>query len=206
MVQLMPKPAQPTLNGQHIRLEPLDETHREGLRAACDADIEVWSALYPIPMQGLHLDDWWRRVMHERDAGTLAPMIGLVGDRVAGCSCFYLDPANRRVEIGNTYWAPAHRGSGVNPEAKMLMLAHAFAPGGLYPDGANVVQFKVDAINTRSRAAVTKLGAHLDGIVRHDRITWTGRVRDTCVFSILAEEWPMVRDKLEARLIALASP
>jgi hypothetical protein len=102
MVQLMPKPAQPTLNGQHIRLEPLDETHREGLRAACDADIEVWSALYPIPMQGLHLDDWWRRVMHERDAGTLAPMIGLVGDRVAGCSCFYLDPANRRVEIGNT--------------------------------------------------------------------------------------------------------
>lgn len=194
----------PVLEGRFVRLEPLAEAHREPLRTACDADQEVWTALYPSAMQGAHLDAWWTRIIDETAAGKVQPYAGFAGREVVGCSLFFLDPANRRVEIGNTYWRPEARGSAVNPEAKMLMLAHAFAPGGLYEAGALVVQFKVDAINARSRAAVTKLGAHLDGILRHDRITWTGRVRDTCVFSILAEEWPMVRDKLEARLTALA--
>lgn len=195
----------PILNGRFVRLEPLAEAHREPLRAACDADLEIWSALYPTSMQRGHLDAWWRRIDGETAAGRVTPYAGISRGQVVGCSLFYLDPANRRVEIGNTYWRPDARGGGVNPEAKMLMLAHAFTPGGLYPEGAHVVQFKVDALNTRSRAAVARIGAHLDGVLRRDRITWTGRVRDTCVFSILAEEWPMVRDKLEARLMALAT-
>lgn len=194
----------PVLIGRHVRLEPLAEAHREGLRAACDADKDIWTALYPIPMNGEHLDVWWTRVERERAAGTMEPMVAVVGGEVVGCSCFYIDAANKRVEIGNTYWRTDMRGGALNPEAKRLMLAHAFE-GNLIEGGANVVQFKVDAINARSRAAVSKLGAHLDGVIRHDRITWTGRVRDTCVFSILAEEWPMVRDKLEARLVALAT-
>ena len=86
----------------------------------------------------------------------------------------------------------------------------AVSAGCLSADGHRVTavdtsQFKVDAINARSRAAVAKLGARLDGIIRNDRIVWTGRQRDTCVFSILAGEWPMVRDKLEARLMAVMS-
>jgi len=186
-----------------VRLEPLAEAHREPLRAACDADPDVWAALYPVPMNGAHLDVWWRSIDRKQAAGAMTAYVGLAGDDVVGCSTFVLDPANRRVEIGNTYWRPDVRGGGVNPESKLLMLEHAFAPGGLYESGAVVVQFKVDAINTRSRAAVAKLGAHLDGIIRHDRIVWTGRLRDTCVFSILSEEWPMVRDKLEARLMAV---
>jgi RimJ/RimL family protein N-acetyltransferase len=198
----MSSPA-PVLEGRFVRLEPLTEAHREPLRAACDADPDVWAALYPFPMNGEHLDVWWRRMEREQAAGTMQAYVGIAGGAVVGCSTFVLDPANRRAEIGNTYWRPEARGGAVNPESKMLMLAHAFAAGGLFETGAGVVQFKVDAINTRSRAAVSKLGAHLDGILRHDRIVWTGRLRDTCVFSILAEEWPMVRDKLEARLMAV---
>jgi len=193
------------LAGQHVRLEPLAETHREPLRAACDADPDIWAALYPFPMNGPHLDEWWRKLEADRTRNLRDGYAVIAHDEVVGCSLYMLDEANRRVEIGNTYYRPDVRGGGVNPEAKLLMLTHAFTPGGLYAEGANVVQLRVDALNTRSRAAVTKLGAHLDGIVRHDRITWTGRVRDTCVFSILAEEWPMVRDKLEARLIALGA-
>jgi len=196
----------PVLEGRFVRLEPLASIHREALRAACAVDAEIWTALYPISMAGEHFDVWWERILRETTEGRLLAYLGVAGGEVVGCSLFFLDPPNRRVEIGNTYWRPEARGGGVNPEAKMLMLAHAFAPKGLYEAGALVVQFKVDAINARSRAAVAKLGAHLDGIVRHDRITWTGRVRDTCIFSILAEEWPMVRDKLEARLMALAAP
>ncbi len=196
--------AAPTLSGRFIRLEPLAEAHREGLRAACDADPDIWASHYPFPMNGPHLDDWWARLDKDAARGLRAGYAVIALDQVVGCSLYIMDAANRRAEIGNTYYRPDARGGAVNPEAKMLMLAHAFAPGGLYAEGAHVVQFKVDNLNARSRAAVAKLGAHLDGVLRHDRITWTGRVRDTCVFSILAEEWPMVRDKLEARLQALA--
>ena len=195
----------PVLEGRFVRLEPLAEAHREPLRAACDADPDVWAALYPFPMNGEHLDTWWRRIEREQASGTMQAYVGIAGGEVVGCSTFVLDRPNRRVEIGNTYWRPEARGGAVNPESKMLMLGQAFAPGGVYETGAAVVQFKVDAINARSRAAVAKLGARLDGIIRHDRIVWTGRQRDTCVFSILAGEWPMVRDKLEARLMAVMS-
>ena len=191
------------LQGRFVRLEPLSEVHREGLRAACNADPEIWAALYPFPMNGPHLETWWARFERDSADGLLCAYAGVVGETVIGCSCYVLDPANRRVEIGNTYWRPDMRGGAVNPEAKRLMLAHAFDPGGLYQAGADVVQFRVDALNMRSRAAVMKLGAHLDGILRQDRITWTGRVRDTCVFSVLREEWMMVRDKLDARLSAM---
>jgi len=102
------------------------------------------------------------------------------------------------VEIGGTYYGPDLRGGAVSPAAKRLLLANAFE------SGARRVQFKVDAINARSRAAVLKLGAIQEGILRQERVTWTGRVRDTVVFSILADEWPAVRDRLDARLATFA--
>ena len=86
----------------------------------------------------------------------------------------------------------------MNPASKRLMMAHAFE------SGARRVQYKVDAINARSRAAVLKLGATQEGILRQDRVTWTGRIRDTVVFSILADEWPAVRERLDARLAGSA--
>jgi RimJ/RimL family protein N-acetyltransferase len=105
-----------------------------------------------------------------------------------------VDPANQALEIGGTYYHPEVRGGPVNPAAKRLLLGHAFDAG------ARRVQFKVDALNARSRAAVAKLGAVQEGILRQDRMTWTGRVRDTVCFSILSTEWPEVRDRLEQRL------
>ena len=107
-----------------------------------------------------------------------------------------VDQHHNTVEIGSTYYDPTMRGREVNPSAKRLLLAHAFEAG------AQRVQFRVDAINARSRAAVLKLGAVQEGILRHDKVTWTGRIRDTVHFSILAEEWPAVRDRLDARIAA----
>src|SRR5204863_8898567 len=103
-------------------------------------------------------------------------------------------------EIGATYYGPERRGGAVSPAAKRLLLANAFE------SGARRVQCKVDAINARSRAAVTKLGAVQEGILRQDRVTWTGRIRNTVVFSILADEWPGVRQRLDERLALLPSP
>jgi RimJ/RimL family protein N-acetyltransferase len=183
------------LENRHVRLEPMGEAHREDLRAACNADPATWTALYPYSMAGEHFDPTWARMQGDIDAGRTIALAVMVGGRCCGISCFSgIDAASASVEIGGTYYRPDLRGGAVNPAAKRLMLAHAFA------SGARRVQFKVDAINARSRAAVLKLGAAQEGILRQDRVTWTGRVRDTVVFSVLAEEWPAVRDGLDARL------
>jgi RimJ/RimL family protein N-acetyltransferase len=189
----------PVLENRFVRLEPLAERHRDDLRAACDADAEVWTALYPFSWAGEHFAPTWDRGMRDRDAGTYLPYAVVVDGRCVGMSAYITpDAANAAVEIGGTYYRPQIRGGPVNPAAKRLLLAHAFA------SGARRVWFKVDAINARSRAAVTKLGAVQEGILRQDRVTWTGRIRDTVVFSILADEWPAVRDRLDTRLAACA--
>lgn len=186
----------PALDGRFIRLEPLADGHREGLRAACAADPDIWATLYPYSMIGEHFDVFWDGAMARAAKGALLPYAVMRDGRCVGISCYFPDPPNRTVEIGGTYFHPNVRGGPVNPEAKRLMMAHAF------DGGAIRVGFKVDALNARSRAAVLKLGARQDGILRAERITWTGRVRDTVVFSVLAEEWPPIRDRLDARLAA----
>ena len=186
------------LSGRFARLEPLAEAHREPLRAAAAADPDIWS-VYPVSLYGEHFDPWWAKVAADRDRGAWLPFAVLAGDELVGMSCFIApDSANGSVEIGSTYYLPELRGGAVNPQAKRLLLAHAFDAG------ARRVAFRVDALNVRSRAAVLKLGAVQEGIMRQDRVTWTGRVRDTVVFSILAEEWPAVRERLDARLADFA--
>jgi RimJ/RimL family protein N-acetyltransferase len=183
------------LVGRFVRLEPLAEVHREPLRAACEADRAIWD-IYPYSMAGEGFDPYWARSMTRMAAGE-AVIFAILRDGVlVGVSGFGPDKANATTDIGGTYLHPHVRGGPVNPEAKRLMLAHAFEAG------ARRVQFKVDAMNTRSAAAMRKLGAHQDGVLRRDQVTWTGRVRDTIVFSILADEWPAVRDGLDARLAA----
>jgi RimJ/RimL family protein N-acetyltransferase len=116
---------------------------------------------------------------------------------VIGMSSFYTGLANQGgVEIGSTFLRPDVRGGVVNAEAKLLMLQHAFDGGALR------VQFRVDTRNLRSQAAVAKLGAVREGILRRDRLTWTGYVRDTVYFSILSDEWPVAKERLEARLLS----
>jgi RimJ/RimL family protein N-acetyltransferase len=178
-----------------VRLEPIGEQHREDLRGACDADSETWTRLYPFSWAGEHFDPTWAKLMDDVAAERTIAFAVVADGRCRGISCYSaIDPANAAVEIGGTYYAPDWRGGAVNPAAKRLLLGHAFE------SGARRVQFRVDAINARSRAAVLKLGAMQEGVLRQDRVTWTGRIRDTVIFSVLAQEWPAVRAKLDARL------
>jgi RimJ/RimL family protein N-acetyltransferase len=187
------------LENAFVRLEPMAEAHREGLRAACNADQRIWTDLYPFSWANEHFEPTWAKLMVDQAKGNTQPYAVLVGGEVAGITTFYaIEPANSAVAVGGTYYRPEARGGAVNPAAKRLMMGHAFGAG------ARRVVYHVDALNARSRAAVTKLGAVQEGIMRQDRLTWTGRVRDTVVFSVLADEWPAVRARLDVRLAVFA--
>jgi RimJ/RimL family protein N-acetyltransferase len=190
------KPA--VLEDRFVRLEPMAERHREGLRAACEADPQTWVDLYPYSMLGEAFDAIWAQQFASPGPAWI-PFAVVTGGRCMGQTSYLaIDPANASVEIGGTYYHPDVRGGPVNPAAKRLLLDHAFEAG------ARRVQFKVDAVNARSRAAVARLGAVQEGILRQDRLCWTGRIRDTVIFSILADEWPEVRDRLDERLAQFA--
>ena len=194
-MQLEPK----VLENRFLRLEPMGETHREDLRAACDADPATWNDLYPYSMAGEHFDPMWDRMNRDVAAGRTIAHAVMVHGRCQGITCYSgIDTANAVVEVGGTYYSPELRGGAVNPASKRLMLGHAF------DCGVRRLVFRVDAINARSRAAVLKLGATQEGILRQDRVTWTGRIRDTVIFSVLADEWPAARERLDARLAAFA--
>lgn len=189
---------EPTLlENRFVRLEPLGGPHREDLRAACQADPATWTDLYPYSMLGEAFDGAWARMERDAAARRLIPFAVVAAGGCRGMTCYSApDAANAVVEIGGTYYAPDVRGGAINPAAKRLMLGHAFDAG------CRRAVFRVDAINARSRAAVGKLGAVQEGVLRQDRVCWTGRIRDTVIFSILADEWPAVRDRLDARLAA----
>ena len=185
------------LENRHVRLEPFAEAHKAGLRAACDADPKTWNELYPYTMLGEGFDTQWARLAREAEAGTVIPFAVVVDGVCRGMTTLMaIDRIHGTVEIGGTYYDPAVRGGAVNPSCKRLLMAHAFE------SGAMRVQYCVDAINARSRAAVLKLGATQEGILRKHRKCWTGRIRDTVVFSITDDEWPAVRDRLDARIAA----
>ncbi|WP_336981267.1 GNAT family protein [Altererythrobacter fulvus] len=176
----------PLADGE-LRLEPLSEQHREGLRAATAADGEIW-AIYPTNYAGAAFDPQFdsllaappqRRVYAIILDGQLAGMTAWIERGAPGWA----------VEIGNSFIAPELRGTGLNGRIKRLMLGHAFACG------IRRVEFRVDVRNARSQAAVLKLGARKEGVLRAERITWNGHVRDTAVFSILSDEWSERTDR-----------
>ncbi len=177
-----------------VALEPMAERHREALRAAANADAEIWS-IYPYSMAGEHFDGFWARLMERQAAGDRMPFAVCLDGECVGISNYYtIEPHARAVEIGGTYYRPDVRGGILNPAAKYLLIGHAFACG------ARRVAFRVDSINARSCAAVLKLGAVQEGLLRDNFVTWTGRVRSTVVFSILRGEWPAVEARLLERL------
>lgn len=187
------------LENRFVRLEPLEDRHREPLRLACDADPDLWPALYYQSFGGEHFDTGWATLRTQQAGGTRLPFAVIRDGELVGMSSYIdIQPANRAVEIGTTYYRPDARGGAVNPAAKRLLLDHAFACG------VDRVAFKVDDRNQRSQAAMTKLGAVREGVLRHDLITWTGHVRSSVVFSVLAQDWPAIRARLDARLAALA--
>jgi RimJ/RimL family protein N-acetyltransferase len=167
------------LQDGEVRLVPLAEGHLEPLRAACAEDREIWE-IYPHSMLGAHFDT---AIANRRAAGHII-FAACLGDEVVGISSYLrIDAANGVLEIGGTYIAPRMRGTGYNRTMKKLMIEHAFACG------FERIVFLVDERNARSQAAVLKLGATREGLLRRDRVTWTGHLRNSCVFGLLREEW-----------------
>jgi RimJ/RimL family protein N-acetyltransferase len=189
-----------TMTGRFVRLEPLTPAHKDDLRRTLDCDPETWALL---SLNGQDdFESWWTEATDQMAAGTRIPFAvrNLASGEVIGTTSFLsFRPEHRGVEIGWTFYRPDARAGATNPECKLLLLQAAFEAG------ASRVEFSVDARNARSQAAVLKLGAVREGVLRRHKITWTGYARDTVVFSILAEEWPAVRRGLESRLAAAAA-
>jgi RimJ/RimL family protein N-acetyltransferase len=163
-----------------LRLEPLEQAHREPLRQACAEDPDVWQ-IYPMSFFGGQFDASFDTCFAQ---GNSFPFAILASDCLVGMSSYLnVDVPNHGLEIGRTYISPAVRGTGFNARVKQLMLDRAFA------SGFERVEFRIDTRNERSMAAVEKLGAMREGTLRRNRVTWTGHVRDTAVYSILAREW-----------------
>jgi RimJ/RimL family protein N-acetyltransferase len=163
-----------------VRLEPLADAHRKALKAACAEDLEIWP-IYATSFDPEHFDASFDLIMSLKRWRRFAIFSG---ERLVGISCFIgIDEQRGALEIGNTYYVPDMRGTGLNRTVKDLMIRRAV------DCGIRRIEFKVDSRNARSQAAMAKLGAVREGVIRADRITWTGHVRDTVLFSILAEEW-----------------
>jgi RimJ/RimL family protein N-acetyltransferase len=188
----------PVLAGRWVRLEPLAEEHREGLRAAADDD-RVWEFML-VNGRGPAFDRVFDDALTQRAEGkrlSYAVRWLATGELIGGTSYIDPTPQHGRVEIGWTWYRPTLWAGPVNPECKLLLLAHAFETLGL-----NRVQLVTDLLNARSQAAIAKLGATREGVLRAHMITRGGRIRDTVVFGITAPEWPAVKDRLLARLAA----
>jgi N-acetyltransferase len=188
------------LQGQHIRLEPYTEANRAEVQASLDCDADAW-LLFAASGQGEHFATWWANIQKATAAGTwMAFAICRLSDqRVVGTSSYLnIKPERQCAEIGGTFLHPDVRESAVNPEAKLLMLRHALACG------ARRVELLTDLRNVRSQAAIAKLGAVREGVLRRDRITWTGHIRDSVIFSVTDLDWPGVEQSLQARLARLA--
>ncbi len=187
----------PTLTGARARLEQLSPDHADDLGAAVAAD-ELWRAWYTtIPSPEGMVAEIERRLGLQRE-GRMAPWAIVDGGsgRAVGMTTYLnLDAANRRLEIGSTWLGVAAQGTGINPEAKRMLLARAFDDLGCI-----AVEFRTHWHNRQSRAAIERLGAKQDGVLRRHMVLANGTVRDTVVYSVTDDEWPAVRAGLDARL------
>jgi len=169
------------MSGDACRAEPFADHHRDALRSACAEDPDIW-AIYA---NNFGPDGFDASIQSYVGNPRNRTFVLFDGDELAGMASFIgLDDARQTVEIGGTYYRPALRGTGLNRRIKDVMLARAFERG------IRRVEFRVDARNARSQAAMAKLGATREGVLRADRITWTGHIRDTVLYSILQGEWP----------------
>lgn len=168
------------MTGSGCRAELFSETYREALRNACAEDREIWQ-LYSNNFGPEGFDESLDRYLSN---GANRTFVLFEGDELAGMSSYLgIDWARQVLEIGGTYYRPKFRGTGFNARAKDMMLRRAF------DRGIRRVEFRVDRRNGRSQAAMKKLGAVREGLLRSDRITWTGHVRDTVLFAILRDEY-----------------
>ena len=186
------------LEDRFVRLEPFEDGLKAEVRAALDCDSEAWDIMVA-PAYGAHFEAWWTAALAAMQAGTrIAYAVRRLSDGVVvgTTSVYEINPAYHRCEIGSTFYRPQARGGAINPACKRLLLGHAF------DTGAVRVEIITDAVNAQSQAAILKLGAKAEGVLRKHKITWTGRARDTAMFAVIDDDWPEVRDGLDRRLAA----
>ena len=192
----MPWPDPITLRGQHARLEPLSHQHREGLAAAVkDGELStIWYTAIPTPENMAKEID---RRLGLQTAGSMLPFTVFdAGGNIVGMTTYMnIDAANRRVEIGSTWYGKSAQRGPLNTQCKILLLTHAFETLNCI-----AVEFRTHFFNHQSRRAIERLGAKQDGILRSHQVTPNGTLRDTVVYSITAAEWPTVRTHLNYQL------
>lgn len=186
----------PRLGGRHVALEPLALEHVDGLRLALEGDAlsRLWYTNVP---KAADVDAWVRMALDKQAQGLEAPFVVRdAGGQVAGSTRFYdMDPSVPKLSIGYTWYAPRVQRTGLNTGAKLLLLTHAFEIL-----GCAAVYLETSWFNHASRAAIARLGAKQDGILRNHRRHADGTMRDTVVFSILGNEWPGVKSNLTYKL------
>ena len=190
------KPTQ--LEGHGVRLEPLAESHRDGLARAA-ADGKLWELFYTFIPKPEDTERYIADALKGRDDGHMLPWVvrELTSNEVIGTTRYHdIVVAIDRVEIGYTWYASRWQRTHVNTACKLLLLTHAFESV-----GCQVVGLQTDNFNFRSQAAIAALGAKKDGVIRHNKARKDGTVRDTVQFSILLHEWPDVKRHLAARLV-----
>jgi N-acetyltransferase len=188
---------EPVLTGSAVILEPL-QTHHEAALLAAAADGELWNLKFTVVPNAGSITRYIEHAIAGRNEGKVMPfaIVRRADQRVVGSTRFWkIDRVNRKLEIGHTWLAASTQRTAVNTEAKYLLLRHAF-------DVMNCVrvQFTTDELNEKSRAAILRIGAQQEGIVRHERIMPDGRKRNSVRFSIIDSEWPAVRAALELKL------
>jgi len=185
-----------TLQGTHVRLEPLQHSHATALAEAVrDGDLwQLWYTAIPTP-EGMAAEIARRLGLHA--AGSMLPftVLDATGTPVGMTTYMNIDNAHQRVEIGSTWYAGRVQRSPLNTEAKHLLLAHAFEQLQCI-----AVEFRTHRFNTQSRRAIERLGAQFDGMLRNHQRASNGTLRDTAVYSITADEWPTVRAHLDFQL------
>ena len=184
----------PTLRGQHVTLRPLSRDDRAALVAAFATGLETAFTIVPNEQT---IAAWYDNLASEKAAGRVLPFVVLdAAGTVSGTTRFLrIAERHKRLEIGGTVYAKRVQRTGLNTEAKRLLLGHAFDTL-----GAQCVQLRTSWFNRASRKAIERLGAKMDGVLRGHMIMPDGHVRDSVVYSILANEWPGVRRNLDLLL------
>ena len=188
-----------TLEGAHVRLEPLKPEHAPMLWQIAKEHLSELFQWIPYKLESLaEFEDFNARVLDEQARGLSVPFATFQRklNQIVGTTRYMnMALANRKVEIGSTWIAPQWQRTVINTEAKYLMLCHAFEVWNCLR-----VELKTDALNQRSRKAILRLGAKEEGTLRKHLLTWNGRQRDSVYFSILDTEWPQVKAQLESKL------
>jgi RimJ/RimL family protein N-acetyltransferase len=186
-----------TLKGEHATLEPLEAKHEAALRGAA-ADGELWRLWYTSVAPPDRIGEYIARALDMRErlgAMPFAVRQNATGD-VVGCTRYFnVDAANRRLEIGHTWYSKRVQRTAINTECKLLLLTHAFDVLRCI-----AVEFRTHWFNHASRVAIERLGAKQDGVLRNHQLLADGSKRDTVVFSIIDGEWPAVRQHLKFQL------